>query len=478
MFVHHTFTAFKSQFQHHSKSVKKLVFFFSFSVISTICPAQTDSIGRLIQQITSEKNADRRIDLINTLFMTADVDPVIDLKTAQLLLIESQKTNDKFGIALAYSQIGYDFRAFGNTAKSLEFFLKSDSVAGETGNKRLIAYVRLSLAHHYKDRADFPQALSYYNFAAKTATDLNDHLLQLWSFSSLSQVYLALNNFDSALTFAQRGYELRSFDASFLPVLLQQLGIVHAKLKNHELALSYFSLALKEATRLKSPRWLNETHIAVAEYYHKLGLDDSSVVYARKAISDVENTAFSTKLIKPAKFLLEIYENTNSDSAIKYFKMYRAANDSLFSIRSIQQIQSMRVEDELRQKELAAEKKKKDNERVINIQYAAIGAALILFILLFLLASRSIIVNEKWISFLGILGLLIIFEFINLLFHPFIAGITNHSPVLMLLILVGIAALLIPAHHRLEHWIKHKMVEKNKRIRLAAAKRTIEKLEK
>jgi hypothetical protein len=48
----------------------------------------------------------------------------------------------------------------------------------------------------------------------------------------------------------------------------------------------------------------------------------------------------------------------------------------------------------------------------------------------------------------------------------------------MLLILVGIAALLIPAHHRLEHWIKHKMVEKNKRIRLAAAKRTIEKLEK
>ena len=53
----------------------------------------------------------------------------------------------------------------------------------------------------------------------------------------------------------------------------------------------------------------------------------------------------------------------------------------------------------------------------------------------------------------------------------------------MLLALVLIASLLIPMHHKLEHWIKEKMVEKNKAIRLAAAKKTIrllsdEKLEK
>jgi hypothetical protein len=33
-------------------------------------------------------------------------------------------------------------------------------------------------------------------------------------------------------------------------------------------------------------------------------------------------------------------------------------------------------------------------------------------------------------------------------------------------------------HHRLEHWIKEKMIEKNKVGRLEAAKKTIEKLEK
>ncbi|MEO6820819.1 MAG: hypothetical protein ABI204_13890 [Ginsengibacter sp.] len=47
-----------------------------------------------------------------------------------------------------------------------------------------------------------------------------------------------------------------------------------------------------------------------------------------------------------------------------------------------------------------------------------------------------------------------------------------------MLALVAIASLLIPFHHKMEHWKKEKMVEKNKAIRLTAAKKTIEKLDK
>lgn len=62
--------------------------------------------------------------------------------------------------------------------------------------------------------------------------------------------------------------------------------------------------------------------------------------------------------------------------------------------------------------------------------------------------------------------------------HPFLERATHHNPVLMLLALVSIAALLEPLHHQLEHWATAKLVEKNKQIRLAAAKKTIEQLEK
>ncbi|MBS1570657.1 MAG: hypothetical protein JST45_14610 [Bacteroidetes bacterium] len=48
---------------------------------------------------------------------------------------------------------------------------------------------------------------------------------------------------------------------------------------------------------------------------------------------------------------------------------------------------------------------------------------------------------------------------------------------LILLALVCIAALLIPLHHRLEHWATKLLVEKNNARRLAHAKRTVEELE-
>ncbi len=184
-------------------------------------------------------------------------------------------------------------------------------------------------------------------------------------------------------------------------------------------------------------------------------------------------------MLRAYEYLYQSFEKTDvKDSVYKYFRLAINTKDSLFTLQKAKDIQAINFREQLRQQEIENEKAKAEEERKTNIQYAAIAIGLILFISLFLLLSRSIIVNEKWISFFGILGLLIVFEFINLLFHPYLVNLTNHSPVLMLAALVAIAALLIPLHHRLEHWIKHKMVEKNKKIRLAAAKKTIEKLEK
>ena len=96
---------------------------------------------------------------------------------------------------------------------------------------------------------------------------------------------------------------------------------------------------------------------------------------------------------------------------------------------------------------------------------------------MYLLLSRSFITNTKLIEYFGVVALLIVFEFLNLLLHPFLESVTHHSPVLMLLTLVCIAALLVPMHHKIEKWATKKLVEKNKQIRLAAAKRTVQQLD-
>src|SRR6187397_462415 len=69
-------------------------------------------------------------------------------------------------------------------------------------------------------------------------------------------------------------------------------------------------------------------------------------------------------------------------------------------------------------------------------------------------------VKSRTVEFLGVLALLFLFEFIVLFAHPYIGHWTDESPVWMLLILVAVAAILIPLHHRSESWIKKKLASK------------------
>jgi cation transport ATPase len=156
---------------------------------------------------------------------------------------------------------------------------------------------------------------------------------------------------------------------------------------------------------------------------------------------------------------------------------YIMANDSVNSTNKIAQLQAARFEDELRQLESEKSKQSEIDQRNHNIQLAITAIAILTAIILFLLLSRSILVSHKVVEFLSVIVLLVVFEFINLLIHPFLEKITHHSPVLMLLALVAIAALIVPFHHRLEHWTTKILVEKNKAIRLAKAKQTIRELE-
>ena len=168
----------------------------------------------------------------------------------------------------------------------------------------------------------------------------------------------------------------------------------------------------------------------------------------------------------------------NKDSAYYYARLEANISAQIFSQNNINKIQALAFNEQIRLIEEEAKKTEEEQRRKQNIQFALIALGIITFVILFLLLSRRHITNTKLIQFLGVVALLLVFEFLNLLLHPFLERITHHSPVLMLLALVCIAALLVPLHHKLEKWATHKLVEKNKQVRLAAAKRTIEELEK
>ena len=178
--------------------------------------------------------------------------------------------------------------------------------------------------------------------------------------------------------------------------------------------------------------------------------------------------------LSAAGFMQQVFDSLHqTDSAYYYSKIKDNLNTSIFSQDNINKTQALAFNDQLRIMEDNAKKTEEVEQRKENIQYALIALGIISFVILFLLLSRRFITSTKAIKILGVIALLIVFEFLNLLLHPFLERITHHSPLIMLFILVCIAAILVPLHHRIEKWATHKLIEKNKTVRLAAAKRTI-----
>ncbi len=443
--------------------------------------SQKTNIDSILQKVAIEKNEDKKFDLFISMVGTEiNNNPQWCIETGLKILNQSKSENNSVDKTVAYSFLGQGYRLLGNPIKGLDYHLKAIATAEKTNNLSLLAFAENQTGHIYRDREEYDKAAAIYLSSAAHADKGTNEQIKGWAPSNLGAVYLATNKLDSSLMYSQRAYEifvrLKSIDRSS-GYLFTNLGGVQSKMGNAPLAISYFNMAINQSAGSPNIRYLNLAYTGLAEHFQRNNQTDSCAIYARKAIAVVNNTSFFYLSSKPAKLLADIYEKTNCDSTLKYAKVLKTANDSLSSSKTNQQILMMTFEEDMRQQELAAEKLKAADERNQNIQYALIALGIIVLLTLYLLLSRSFITNTKLIEFFGVVALLIVFEFLNLLLHPFLERITHHNPILMLLGLVCIAALLVPLHHKVEKWATLKLVEKNKQIRLAAAKKTIQQLD-
>ncbi len=362
------------------------------------------------------------------------------LETALPLLAKFEKRSDTFGIVTSLKLISVSYNFSQDHTQAISYMKRRISVAEARHNDAWLADAYNDLAYMYAEASRPDSGIMYAQKAVNINTRMNNTPYLIASLGTLAENYMAQGE--------------------------------------HELALPFLKKSLTFDSSMYSPWTTAFAYTDLAEAFLGLKAYDSANHYAHQSISLSDKMGFKYLLLRSYEALSKSFEASGkTDSSNIYFRLATVTKDSIYSVEKTNKIQAINFKEQLHQQQIESEKMKAAEERRNNIQYAAIAIGLILFISVFLLLSRSIIVNEKWISFLGVLGLLILFEFINLFLHPYLDKLTGHSPVLMLGILVIIASLLIPLHHRLEHWVKSKMVEKNKRIRLEAARKTIEQLE-
>jgi len=459
--------------------MKKILFTISLLLLLIVVHAQPFS-EPLKTKYQKARTSQQKAEVILDIERPSGAD---SLKIAQTIVLRDwfKKNNDQLGADYAELFIAstFMFKDDGDIALKMIFpllkkFEKENDIYGQVRCYHLIGM-------SYSTSKSYDLSFKYLNKAIEVAIKNNYIKFLTVLYNDIGVVCFEAGNPNEGIIYAQKALQLdtKSNDLARLPISLSTVGENYIAAKSYDLALPFLRRAFQYDKKQKfnsyTDVYLNND---MAEVFLGLNQLDSAVFYANKGAKKAMISNFRNEKLRSYNFLLEIYKRKNNhDSLNKYYPLIIKTKDELFNFKKLRSVENSNFAEQIRQRDIETEKIKIENERKNNLQYAFIALGIISFLILFLLLSRSIIVNEKWISFFGILGLLIVFEFINLLIHPFLEEVTHHSPILMLMCLVALASLLIPLHHKLEHWIKEKMTEKNKAIRLANAKKTVKDLE-
>jgi hypothetical protein len=436
----------------------------------------------------------------------------ISVDSARKIMLSPKNSIEKFRGLQALDRFYYTTGKFDSSSM---FQKEMFAIAKELKSDSLMMKTYRAIGNRYVIKTDYNFSLISYSRALEYA---NTEIKKASLYGNLAYVYIVTGNNEVALGYLEKMKLVKQEGQDlFFHYLLY--GLVYNSLDKPDSALYYFRQAedvpyivtdpllysvfllqtakayelkgdagLAEAWYKKTLDYCKEKYLpsslirhgnAYCNFLIKAGRYDEAKQLALDNLAVAKKAAINEGISTVAEILRKIYtQSAEKDSITYYAQIQIDYKDSVSNQKKLSEFQNITFSQQLRQIDEQKRSEQDEEQRKQNLQYALIALGIIIFIILYLLLSRSFITNTKLIEFFGVVALLIVFEFLNLLLHPFLERITNHSTVLMLLALVCIAALLVPLHHRVEKWATAKLVEKNKKIRLAAAKKTIERLEK
>lgn len=376
----------------------------------------------------------------------------------------SKKEQYLSGISRSVNIIGNVYLSAGNYSKALEYYLIKLKIE-EQGNKPealAIANMAIANVHHLEGNNDkaFP-----YAFCADSLIDkYKISRLKIYSLLNLGDMYEKSDKILSALDYTEKAYALatKENNINFKGATLNNLGNIYAKMGNSELSIKNYTAAIPFLTATNDDGFLAESSLGLATQYLNLSNKDSALYYALISHELSKKNGFLSKQLKVSIFLADFYiASNNITKAFEFKEEVLILKDSIFSKERIEKSQLISMEEDLRQKEIIELKLEEAKERRVKIQYLSISLMLPI-LLFFTLYLNNRKIKPKYVEFLGVVSLLLMFEFIMLVLHPIIIHLTNHTPLLDLTIFGVIASILTPLHHRIESWLLRVLSSKEK----------------
>lgn len=439
-----------------------LIFLLFYSSTALPQSAKIDSLQRLLQTTKQDSN---RVTLLWKLAEQYQFfKPDTTLQLAQKAFLLSQHIKYKEGESRSLAVMATGQYLLGNYSAALNNYMQKLQLEEKRNSGRNYASALNNIGLMYILLADYSNALNYLHRADSTVQVAGGEVkkeLQNRILVNLGETFYRMKKMDSANYYFSTALQtaLSNQDDFYQGAALLGMGNVQLAQSNDSTALNNYRKALLFLNDGTNNDMLCETALGLANVFVKTGQADSALYYGRLAFAIGRKDGFLSRELDAAGFLSHFFKNKKKyDSAFVYMEQAVTLQDSLKGQAKTREAMIISSNEQLRQAELAEQQQREKETRLQQLQILAICIFIPVFFIITLAVSR-IRIHRNVVRFMGVVSLLLFFEFLVLLLHPLIETLVHHNKVLELLVLVVIGAGLVPLHHRLEHLVITKLTK-------------------
>lgn len=411
-----------------------------------------------------------KVMLLNQLsFEYNSVSPYDGIRYAMQAQVLAEELNYKPGLARANSTLGANYFSLADYPNAYNYWLAALAINEELGNKNGIANHLHNIGLVFFSQKQFDKALEYYDKALAVSREIGNRKFASNSYTAMGNVYMQKKDFARALEYHFKAMAMDEEGGGPKAVSTDMLNIAEVYFEQRDFAragdMASKALEIKKsvsdkmgmakAYNLGAKILLQGTDSLAGngKIQGAMLLLDSALVLSR-------DIGFLENLQESYGMMAEVEERRgNYRQALTHLRGYHEIRDSVYSETRRNQILNLEKRSEMERQLREADRLQREKDRRKYLQIFGI-ALFIITALVAILVMYRIRVRPVVLSMISSAALVVFFDFVQLLLHQPIAKLTHHDLLYTFILSLGIGALIIPTHHRVEHWVKKKLAQR------------------
>jgi signal transduction histidine kinase len=389
-----------------------LIYLIVFSTIQIA--AQTTAIDNLEIQIQNHKNEDLlRVDLLNeTAYRLYSINIDKTYRYAKEAGELADKLNYKKGKAESLRIIGIRYWMKADYPRALRYYQNALKINEEIDNKKGVAKCLNNIGGVYNNKGNYDVSLKYYNRSLKLNQEIgykrgvSTCLNNIGGIKKvLGHLELALENYQESLNINQEIDDRKGILSS-----LNNIANIYLEQGNNSKSLEYFNRSIEVNKAVGAKLGLCISYKGISVVYLNKNKYTQALDYADKSLKIAKELELLNYQKNLQELISKIYAATkNYKKAYEAHVLYKALNDSIFSVQNIKEITGLeyhykyeKVKNAIESEQLKKQaiQEEKDKQYTMNRNFLIVGFIFMTLFTIIILRSfwfkrKSNIILEK-----------------------------------------------------------------------------------